>query len=52
LLRWDVFSRESISPAFHNWKEVARIDRIKGHNVAGLGALMSDDHTSIDALGN
>jgi len=23
LLRWDGFSQESISPVFHNWKEVA-----------------------------
>jgi hypothetical protein len=35
-------------------KEVvlAFIDRINAHDVEGLGALMSDDHTFIDAHGN
>jgi ketosteroid isomerase-like protein len=35
-------------------KEVvlAFIDRINSHDVEGLGALMSDDHTFIDAHGN
>ena len=35
-------------------KEVvlAFIDRINAHDVAGLAALMSDDHTFIDAHGN
>ena len=31
---------------------LAFIDRINAHDVAGLGALMSDDHTFIDAHGN
>ena len=30
----------------------AFIDRINAHDVAGLAALMSDDHTFIDAHGN
>jgi len=31
---------------------LAFIDRINAHDVEGLGALMSDDHTFIDAHGN
>jgi len=31
---------------------LAFINRINAHDVAGLGALMSDDHTFIDAHGN
>jgi len=30
----------------------AFVDRINAHDVAGLGELMSDDHTFIDAHGN
>jgi ketosteroid isomerase-like protein len=31
---------------------LAFIERINAHDIAGLGALMSDDHTFIDAHGN
>ncbi len=31
---------------------LAFIDRINAHDAEGLGALMSDDHTFIDAHGN
>ena len=31
---------------------LAFIDRINAHDVPGLGALMSDDHTFVDAHGN
>ena len=31
---------------------LAFIDRINAHDVEGLGALMSDDHTFVDAHGN
>lgn len=31
---------------------LAFIDRINAHDIEGLGALMSDDHTFIDAHGN